>query len=399
MYRVLHVIDSLGYGGTELQLALNLGGMKADRFENYVCYLHGPSHLEPALDKLGVQVFGLGLTGSRQWVRGVLRLRRLVKSLNIDLIHTNLFEADVIGGVTGRLMKRPVISTIANVCFEPEFLIDNPSLSRVKLAFPKHIRSLIANACNAHLVAVSQTVAQSAIKQLRVPPQKTSVIHRALSRQWLEPPDDDYLKSLRTQLGLAGSGPVLLNVGRLIPQKGQCYLIEGMREVVQAFPAARLLVAGEGYLRASLTDLRDRLGLTDHVTFLGRRNDIKALHAVSDIFVFPSLFEGCPNALIEAMVMGKPCVASKISSTEEVMEEGVTGLLTPARDPQSLANAIIQLCSNPERANLMGQKARAAALERFTVSNAVEKLEALYQKVLQDRSGLDRQPSLIKAGK
>jgi glycosyltransferase involved in cell wall biosynthesis len=99
------------------------------------------------------------------------------------------------------------------------------------------------------------------------------------------------------------------------------------------------------------------------------------------------------------MAMGKPCVASKIDSTEEVLEEGVTGLLTPARNPQSLTNAIIQLCSNPERANLMGQKARSEALERFTISNAVEKLEALYQKVLQDRFGLDRQPSLIEVGK
>jgi glycosyltransferase involved in cell wall biosynthesis len=274
LYRILHVIDSLGYGGTELQLALNLDGMKANQFENYVCYLHGPNHLEPVLEKSGVRVFSLDLTGSRKWGRGVLRLRRLVKSLNIDLIHTYLFEADVIGGITGRLTRRPVISTIANVCFEPEFLIDNPRLSRVKVAVPRHIRSLIANACNAHLISVSQTVAQSAIKQLRVPPQKTSIIHRALSRQWLEPPDESYLQRLRAELGLAESWPVLLNVGRLIPQKGQCYLIEGMREVVQAFPGARLLIAGEGYLRSSLTDLRDQLGLTDHVTFLGRRNDI-----------------------------------------------------------------------------------------------------------------------------
>jgi glycosyltransferase involved in cell wall biosynthesis len=289
LYRILHVIDSLGYGGTELQLALNVSGMKADRFENYVCYLHGPNHLEPVLDRSGIPVFSLGLTGKRQWLRGVLRLRRLVRSLNIDLIHTNLFEADVIGGITGRLTKRPVISTIANVCFEPEFLVDNPRLSRVKLAVPRYIRSAVAHACNTHLISVSQAVAQSAIHQLRIPAQKTSIIHRALSGQWLEPPDEGYLRSLRAELGLAEAWPVLLNVGRLIPQKGQCYVIVGMKEVVEAFPKARLLIASDGYLKPRLMELRDRLGLTDQVTFLGRRDDIKAFHAVSDIFVFPSL--------------------------------------------------------------------------------------------------------------
>ena len=99
------------------------------------------------------------------------------------------------------------------------------------------------------------------------------------------------------------------------------------------------------------------------------------------------------------MAMGKPCVASKIDSTTEIVEEGATGLLVPAQDTEHLTNAIIQLCSNPEKGNRMGQRAKAVALERFTVGIAVEKLEALYRNVLQVRYGLDRQPSFTEASR
>ena len=232
LQRVLHVIDSLGYGGTELQLVLNVEGIKGGGFENYVCYVHGPNHLEPELDRLGVGVYSLGLTGGNQWVQGVARLRRLVMTLDIDLIHTNLFAADLIGGIAGRLTKRPVISTIANVCFEPQFLVDNPRLSRTKLAVPKYIRSIVANTCNAHLISVSQTVARSAIKQLRVKPEKTPVIYRSLAQQWMDPADVAKVGALRAELDPYDSCPVLLNVGRLIAQKGLRYAIEAISEVV-----------------------------------------------------------------------------------------------------------------------------------------------------------------------
>lgn len=398
MHKILHVIDSLGYGGTELQLVLNVEGLREEGFESYVCHVHGPDHLQPALEKLGVQVFNLGLTGNHQWIRGVSRLRALSKQLDVDLIHTNLYQADVIGGITGRLIRRPVVSTIANVCFEPEFLIDNPRGNRVKLAIPKNIRSVIAKSGNTHLISVSHTVARSAIRQLRIPPEKTTVIHRALAQKWLDPLDETVVEALRTELDLQDSSPVLLNVGRLIPQKGQTYLIEAMMEVVREFPKAKLLIAGDGYLKSSLREQRDRQGLTDHITFLGRRNDIKYLHAVSDVFVFPSLFEGCPNALIEALVMGNACVASNIEPVEEVIESGENGWLVPPQDPRSIAAAVSYVCSDQKKAAVVGQKARDMALERFTTQRATSKLVELYRKVLHDHSGTTEQHSLVEAG-
>lgn len=403
-YKILHIIDSLGCGGTELQLVLNAVELQGEQFQNYVCYLHAPNDLGPALSSEGIPVYGLGLTGSYQWAQGVWRLRKLAKSLEIDLIHTNLFEADVVGALTGRFINRPVISTVASICFEPALLLDNPHMSRVKMAAPRAIRSFIARTCNTHLIAVSQSVAQSAIRRLGASPRKTSVIYRALAHRWLEPDEEGRLHRLRDELGLSEAAPVILNVGRLIPPKGQRYLIAGMRTVLQRLPQAKLLIVGDGPLKSSLIELRDEMGLQGDIFFLGHRDDIKELLGVSDIFAFPSLFEGCPNALIEALAMGKPCVASQIGPIQEVIEHGFTGLLVPPQSPEALADGIIRLASGQEEASSMGRRARTMALERFTVETAVQRLQALYERVLREYYGaqsdkLAKPTSHIGAGK
>ena len=135
MINVLHVIDSLGVGGAERQLALTLSALDPQRVRSFVCYLHSPDDVEPAIRDLGIPVYRLDAEGKSQWHRAVLRLRRLVKSLDIDLIHTQLFDADVVGGLVGRITAVPVVSTLANSSYDSAWLIDNPSLSRFKLAY------------------------------------------------------------------------------------------------------------------------------------------------------------------------------------------------------------------------------------------------------------------------
>ena len=149
-----------------------------------------------------------------------------------------------------------------------------------------------------------------------------------------------------------------------------------------------MLIVGDGSSKSILINLRDRLGLEKQVTLLGQRDDVKELLEVADIFVFPSMHEGCPNALIEAMAMGKPCVASRIGPIEEVMEDGVSGVLVPTQSPEILAQAVVRLSScRMEEALEMGQRARTEARQRFTAAIAVGKLENFYQRVACDYYG------------
>jgi glycosyltransferase involved in cell wall biosynthesis len=391
--KILYLIDSLGVGGTERQLALSVAALDQRSIQSYVCYLHPPSDLERCFTNQGVPVYNLQVSGKWQWGSGILKLRRLVKSLGIDLIHTQLFNSDVIGGLVGRLSGVPVVSTLATSCYEREWLIDNPGTNRWKLAQSKMIRRLIAQRCNQHIIAVSEYVKGSAMRQLRISPEKASVIHRALSPQWFEADSSPQsLEVLESNLGLNDTHPVLLNTGRLIPAKGQRYLIEAMPAILRELPKARLLIAGDGPLLSDLTGLCNRLGVKEHVLLLGQRDDVRALFEISDIFVFTSLYEGCPNALLEALSLGKPCVATQIPAVEEIVQHGQHGILVPPQSPQAIAAAVVKLVGNAQRAREMAVSAQQIARDRFTLPKVVEAMERVYTSVLAE-SRTQRMPA------
>jgi glycosyltransferase involved in cell wall biosynthesis len=390
MHRVLHVINSLNYGGAEYQLLLNLTALDRSLYENYVCCVTEEGILSERVTALGIPVFSLNVSGKPGWLRAIRCLSGLIRSLQIDLVHTSLSDADIIGGVAGRLCRVPVVSTLCNVGGEPERLIDDPHLNRLKLAAATRLWGLALGGLHCHSIATSHAVKESAINTYRIPRRKLTVIHRALSEVWTADTCDGRTEELKQSLNLAGAYPVLLNVARCVPQKGQRYLIQAMPAVLEKFPRARLLVAGDGPLSESLAALSRELGVAAHTSFLGRRDDVKDLHRLSDIFAFPSLFEGCPNALMEAMVMGKPCVASCIGPTQEVMKDGDTGLLVPPQSPEAMAEAILRLSSDRQLARSLGLRARQLAQEKFTIARTIKQLEAVYGWVLCGEDGAGR---------
>ncbi len=381
--RVLHVIDSLGRrGGAERQMALAVGALDPERFTSYVCHLHEPSYLKPMFDAMGVPVYRLDVKGVRQWPAGIKKLRKLVKSLDIDLIHTSLFESDVIGGLTGRWTKVPVVNTLCSIGGEPERLVDNPDMNRLKLYLSTKLWGLVLGCCHRHCIAISKAVEQSSIKTYGVRKKNVSIIYRSLPDSWFTPVPETVTEQLRAALGLENAYPILLNVARMVPQKGQQYLLQAMPQVLAQFPRTRLLIAGEGPMRGELEALIQELGLQQAVTLLGPRTDVRDLLALCDVFVFPSLFEGLGNALVEATGMGKPCVASRVGPIPEVVEHGKSGLLVPSGSPQELAQAIIQVAGDRERAAAMGRRGREIALERFHIRRNIEKFEQTYTRVL-----------------
>jgi glycosyltransferase involved in cell wall biosynthesis len=190
------------------------------------------------------------------------------------------------------------------------------------------------------------------------------------------------ISEARSKLLIDDCYPVILNVGRLIPQKGQKYILEAMPLILKSYPGAKLLIVGEGTLRSELEKTKKDLGLDDAVSFLGTRNDIKMLHQVSDIFVFPSLSEGMPGALLEAAALGSPCIVTDIPPIQEILENGKSGLFIPQHNPQALAQAVIRLSSNKEEAKALGLMARETVLSKYLINNVINKLETLYIQVI-----------------
>jgi glycosyltransferase involved in cell wall biosynthesis len=188
---------------------------------------------------------------------------------------------------------------------------------------------------------------------------------------------------LRKEFSLGDNVPVVGAIGRLVWQKGFEYFIETIPNVLKETPEAVFMIVGEGELKDELKARSRILKLEDKIIFTGFRNDIKDVLASVDIFVMPSLLEGLPVVLLEAMAMMKPIVATKIEGIREVLEYGLTGLLVSPKDPQSLSEAIVDLLIHKDKARQMGLAARKVVEERFGVDIMVQKVEGVYEELLQ----------------
>lgn len=181
---------------------------------------------------------------------------------------------------------------------------------------------------------------------------------------------------------------VVVYVGRLSYQKGLDVLLQSwriVREQLSGSQRARLVIVGTGPLRVRLECLAHTLGITDSVEFAGVQSDVAAWLRRSHIGVLPSRWEGMPNALLEAMACGLPCVATRVSGSEDVIQPGVNGLLIEPEDPQALAEALLFLLRDPTLGMQYGRAARATIEERYSLDRVIEIYLELYQKLCSDR--------------
>jgi glycosyltransferase involved in cell wall biosynthesis len=263
-------------------------------------------------------------------------------------------------------------------------LVDNPHLSRWKLDALRRCDAFTSRWVT-RFHAVSNTVRDSNCRHLGIAPTRVEVVPRGRTLERFEVPADE-VALLRQNLTLGDADPLLLCVGRLIDQKGHRYLLQAMPEILRAFPEAKLLIAGEGWKRAELEATGRDLGIAPKVRFLGSRNDIPQLLAAADVFVFPSLFEGMPGALIEAMLAGRPIVASNIPQIQEVVTDCQTALLVPPREPAALSAAIVSLVRDRELRQRLAEAARNSARESYDIRNVTQAMENLYEEVMAEES-------------
>ncbi|MBK8010998.1 MAG: glycosyltransferase [Deltaproteobacteria bacterium] len=411
---ILHLIETLGHGGAEHQLALAVGALNREKYRSLVCHLYSPGHLKPTIEASGVKVLSLGLARSKKnWPEALFRLFQIVRCEGVDLIHTSLFEADLLGGVVGMMTGVPVMGTLCNIGGEAVRLEDNPRLGAFRLKASTMLWGLSLRRLHAHSIAISNAVQNSAIRTfgLSSDPSRSTVIYRAITQNGRtmapsampgarenenldQSPDQSHNANahdpgvtarLRALLDLGESAPVILHVGRLAPQKGQRYLLEAMAAVLVKEPRARLLVVGEGWLRPALEAQAQSLGISKAVSFLGRREDVPALHRVADMFVFPSLFEGLGVSLLEAAHAGLACIASNVGPLPEIIEDQVSGILVPAKDADALSAAILRISSDDEMRRRLGENAQKSVSQRFDLRRMIDGMEKLYDSVFARR--------------
>ncbi len=371
---ILHLIESLGQGGAERRLVNDLKYLDATQFSSVVCHLYPPDSLKGEIASLEIPILWLGIKGFSEWPKGVVRLIQTVKTYKVDLLHTQLFGADVLGRIVGRFLKIPVVSNIQSSIYEP-------GVPYFKSSRQKWIDSWTGRWCNEKFIAVSHFVKESVQKKLHYKEEDIVVIPNGVDLQNFSPNGSQ--RELRRSFGWGEKDVLLICVGKLNPPKGQEYLIGALPLVKRCHPNVKLLIVGSGPRQEEWMKLSRRLGLEGIVFFLGDRSDVNSLLAMSDIFVFPTLSEGMPFALLEAMAMEKPCIASDIPPIREVIEDGKTGLLVRPRQAKSIAEAILNILNAPEQRVEMARRGRAVIVEKFSAESNVRLLETLYKDLLQ----------------
>lgn len=355
--RVLVLIKGLGMGGAEQLILESARVWDRSRFEYEIAYvLPWKDQLVQAIEATGIPVHCIGGSRGRMDMGTVRRFRRLIARFDPHLIHAHLPTTGVLARTAG---GRPVVYTEHN-------LADS-------YRFPTGLMNRLTYGRNQAVGAVSEAVAASLAG---FPGPEPIVIPNGVA---VDVSSDD-VAAARAELGVDGQTPLIVHVGNIRPLKGHENLIAAAALLRERVP--RFLVASIGGEK-NPGDL-DRInasaaaaGLTDHVRFLGRRDDARSFIAAADLFVNPSDVEGLPLVVLEALALARPVVATAVGGVPSVVIENETGRLVPPADPAELARVMAEVLEDPDRDRL-GTRGAALVEDRFGAAGMVAAYEKLY---------------------
>lgn len=375
--KVLYLINGLGTGGAERSLA-DLIPALAERgvFLEVVCLYPRSDGVQSEVESTGVVRF----LQARSWPGWIREVRRLLRTVKPDVLHTTLFEADLVGRLAAVGTRTPVLTSLVNTTYDPTRLRIDPNLSKARLMSARILDGVTARRLTDRFHAITETVKQSSVQRLHISPDAITVIGRARDATRLGGNSELRRNEVRTRLALGATDEVVLTLGRQEYQKGHTYLLEAADQLRATRPNLRVFIAGrEGNASAHLGRELNRLGLEGIVSFLGHRQDVGNLLSAADVFCFPSVYEGLGGAVIEAMVMGVPVVASDLPAMREVL--GDTGILVPPESPLALVSAITRLLEDKALAAGLAERAAIRVSELFDLDKVADQMAALYRQI------------------
>jgi glycosyltransferase involved in cell wall biosynthesis len=368
--RVLLVTDVADIGGAERRLIDLARHVDPRRFALVFCVLSSGGPLVDELRDRGFACHVLGVRSGRGYPLALLRLVRLLRALRPHIVHGQIRYASFMAALAGRLARVPAVVA-----------------SRTYTA--RLGRHDVLDAWTSRLVDLTIAVSQASADAVRragwAAEDRLRVVPNGIDLDAFTAPSPAAVARAARDLGLEG-WRVVGTVGHLHAIKGHRDLLEAVRAVVRAHPRTKLLLVGDGPLDRELAALADGYGLSDHVVFAGFRRDVAVLLATMDVFVLPSLNEGMSHALLEAMALGKPVVATAVGGNREVVEAESTGLLVPAGDPEALARAVRRLLEDGALAARLGDAARSTTRARFSDRRMADEYFGIYDALLPRRS-------------
>ena len=372
MYTVFHILaDGRPGGGARHVLSL-VQGLDRGRYRCRVaCAGNGPDLLS-ALRSEGVPTVIVEMIDWRRWVQAVVQLRRAIRAARPDLIHLHGTRSALYGGLS--LLFRHCGCVVYTV---HGFSFNRHPVGAWRERMLVGVERLLCRTAADRVVYLSEVEKEEGLRRGISDPWRSMVIHPGVHIHRAD------ARSMRIREELLGDGRVLVGmVGRLVAQKGVKYFVEAAAHVYAELPDARFVVVGDGEARPECEALASALGVSDVIRFTGFRTDVPAILLGLDVVAIPSIGEGLPYVVLEAMVAGKAVVASGVDGLKEVVKNGYTGYLIPPKDSERLAEGILKVLRDPAQRVRMGQHGRSMVEAEYSLERMIHRTEALYEEML-----------------
>jgi glycosyltransferase involved in cell wall biosynthesis len=382
---VVHICDHLGWEGSRMHGVKRLFAWMIPRFDRSRFNVSLISLRRKDLSEDTLEQYGIDVTYMARHKFDPATYPALLKVLRekkADIVHLHGYGATTFGRMCARAMKIPaILHEHANHGDTPWFqkMADRLLAPHTDLA-----------------IAVSESTAEFTIRARLMPAERTKVVYLgAPLDEFARARSAEEIASARSHLGIAPGTVAVGTVTRLMPAKGNEYLVSAVPAIVARHPEVRVFIVGEGELQAALEEQARALDLGDRIVFAGFQRDVARVLSALDILVFPSLWEGTPLTVFEALAMGKPIVATDADGLMDVLTDGKDALVVPRRMPDQIADAVNRLIEQPALAASLASGARETG-SHYDIGAFVRKMERLYL-LLHETSRRTRRAGVLQA--
>ncbi len=367
MIKILHVINTLAPAGAQTLLINFAVNFKDPNYQIYIAYIYGHGELLKEY-QLGnnIKIFDLTRNGKFDYF-SLFKLTAIIKTEKIDIVHTHLLQAGILGKIASKICGVQHIVSTRHYGFDPN---ENRLLHQIENRLTKSASVVIA---------ISDAVREYLILKKIISEEKIVVIQNGFDLKNLELTKSGQIKKNNNKKCIIGS------VGRLVPQKDFVTLLDCLILVAREFPNIKLEIIGDGMLRYELENYVARLNLTKNVEFSGLLPHHMALKRMNEwrLFILSSAWEGFGIAMIEAMALEKAVVATRVEGITEVVDDGITGYLVPAKSAADLAERVIELLGNDAKRINMGKRGREKVINQFSIEKFNERTKVVYESLIK----------------
>jgi len=373
--KILFVHPSLDYGGAEDQRLTILRHINREKYDISICSFEGVGDIGKQIEKIGFKVHCLNKPSNPYHILTTFSLFRYLLKNRYDIVQTSLFNANFHGRIAAKLAGIPhIISEEHSEHYQYNTARFLPYIWADKML------SIFTD----KIICCSKSVMDSISELERLPKNKLQAILSVVNFNKLKITIDR--EEMRHRLGLSRSDIVVGNIATISPRKGQDVLIKAFKLIRESLPGAKLIIAGreDAQTKEGLLKLIKEFNLSKDIVFLGKQENLANIFNIMNIFILSSFIEGIPLTVVEAMYMNIPVIATDVGGLREIIEDGKTGMIVSPNNPQSIAEAAIDLLSNNIKTTHIVQNAKESALNRFIPQRYVSELEKCYDSIMSN---------------